>query len=136
MSVVQQQRLRQLQLKIKYLVLVVYLKKKTDYNTKISELEKKLTDQNHGKYITFPEFNTLAASVLNARLSQTNLITTADFDVKLSSLNRKIPSNEFKRLLVENELKKLKTFVSSYFTGKSHFEEDGRQNYLANVQTF
>ena len=27
-------------------------------------------------------------------------------------------------MLVENELKKLKTFDSSYFIGKSHFEED------------
>ena len=32
------------------------LVKKTDYNTKISELEKKLTDHDHGKYITTPEF--------------------------------------------------------------------------------
>ena len=29
-----------------------------------------------------------------------------------------------------NELKKLKTFDSSYFIGKSRFEEDGTQNYL------
>ena len=27
-------------------------------------------------------------------------------------------------------MKKLKTFDSSYFNGKSHFEEDGIQNYL------
>ena len=27
-------------------------------------------------------------------------------------------------------MKKLKTFVSSYFIGKSNFEEDGMQNYL------
>ena len=33
-------------------------------------------------------------------------------------------------LLVENELKKLNTLHSSYFIGKSHFEEDGTQNYL------
>ena len=31
--------------------------KKTNYDTKISELEKKLTDNNHDKYITTPEFN-------------------------------------------------------------------------------
>ena len=49
------------------------LVKKTDYDTKISELEKKLTDHNHDKCITTPEFNTLAASVFNARLSQANL---------------------------------------------------------------
>ena len=33
-------------------------------------------------------------------------------------------------MLVENELEKLKTFDSSYFIGKSHFEENGTQNYL------
>ena len=43
------------------------LVKKTIYGTKISELEKKLTDHNHDKYITTPEFNALAASVFNAR---------------------------------------------------------------------
>ena len=46
------------------------------------------------------------------------------------SLNRKVTQNKTKHLLVENELNKLKTFDSSYFIGKSHFEEDGTQNYL------
>ena len=58
------------------------------------------------------------------------MITKTDFDAKLSSLNRKITKNKSKHLLVENELKKLKTFGSSYFVDKSHFEEEGRQNYL------
>ena len=89
----------------------------------------KLTDHNHDKYINTQEVNTLAASVFNATLAQTNLITKTDFDTKLSSLNRKITSNKTKHLLVENDLKKLKTFYSSYFIGKSHFE-DGTQNYL------
>ena len=106
------------------------VKKNTDYDTRISEIEKKLTDHNHGKYIATPEFNTLAPDVFNARLAQANLITKPDFDVKLSSLNRKITSNKTKHLLVENELNKLKTFDSSYFIGKSHFEKDGTQNYL------
>ena len=58
------------------------------------------------------------------------MIAKTDFDAKLSSLNRKITANKSKNLLVENELEKLKTFDSSYFIGKSHFEEDGTQNYL------
>ena len=58
------------------------------------------------------------------------MITETDFDAKLSSLNRKITQNKSKHLLVENELNKLKTFDLSYFIGKSHFEEDGTQNYL------
>ena len=70
------------------------LVKKTNYDTKISELEKKLTDHNHEKYITSPEFNTLTPDVFNARLAQANVITKTDFDAKLSSLNRKITSIE------------------------------------------
>ena len=57
-------------------------------------------------------------------------MTKTDFDAKLSSLNRKIASNKSKHLLVKNELEKLKTFYSIDFRGKSHFEEDGTQNYL------
>ena len=57
-------------------------------------------------------------------------MTETDFDPKLASLNRKITSNKAKHVLVENELKKLKTFDSRYFIGKSHFPEDGVQNYL------
>ena len=102
------------------------LVKKTIYDTKISELEKKLTAHNHDKYITTPEFHNMAASVFNASLAQEYLIVKTDFDAKLSSLNRKITANKSKHyLLVENELKKLKTFDSGYFRGKSHFEEDG-----------
>ena len=32
--------------------------KKTNYNTKTTEIENRLNDHNHGKYITTPEFNT------------------------------------------------------------------------------
>ena len=106
------------------------LVKKTDYDIKITEIEKKLTDHNHDKYVTTPEFDTLAADVFNARLAQANLITETDFGDKLLSLNRKMTANKSKNLLVENELKKVKTFDSSYFIGKSHFEKDGAQNYL------
>ena len=48
----------------------------------------------------------------------------------MSRLNRKITIKKSKHLLVENELNTLKPFDSSYFIGKSHFEEDGTQNYL------
>ena len=106
------------------------LVKKTDCDTKISELEKKITDHKHGKYITTPEFNKLTAENFAARLAQANLITKTDFDAKLSSLNRKITSNKTKHLLVKNQLKKLKSFDLGYFIGKSHFDEDGAQNCL------
>ena len=86
-------------------MLVVWLKKKTDYDKKISELEKKITDHNHDKYITTPEFNKLNAENFAAKLAQADLIKKTDFDAKLSNLNRKITSNKTKHLLVENELK-------------------------------
>ena len=72
--------------------------KKANYDTKISELEKNLTDHSHDRHITTPEFNALAADVFSARLTQANLITKADFDAKLSSLNRKITANKSKHL--------------------------------------
>ena len=72
----------------------------------------------------------MAVSVFNARLAQANLIRKTDFSAKLLSLNRKVTANKTKHLLVENELKKLKAFDSSYFIAKINFEEDGTQNYL------
>ena len=57
-------------------------------------------------------------------------MTKTDFDAKLSSFNRKNTEHKAKYLLAQNELNKLKTFDSSYFIGKSQFEEDGTQNYL------
>ena len=33
-------------------------------------------------------------------------------------------------MVVENELKKLKTFDLSYFRGKNYFDEDGTQNWF------
>ena len=76
------------------------------------------------------EFNKLVADVFNARLAQENLLTTTDFDARFSSLNRKTTQNISKHLLVENELNMSKTFDSSYYIGKSYFEEDDTPNYL------
>ena len=107
---------------------MLILVKKTDSDTKITDIEKKLTDHNHDKYITTPEFNTLAADVFNARLAQANLVTKTDFDNSVSSLDSKIAANKTKNESIENEIKKLKTLDLSYFIGKSHFEEEGTQN--------
>ena len=71
-------------------MLAVLLKKQI-MTPKISEFEKELTDHDHDKYITTSNFNTLAASVFNAKLAQANLITKTNFDVRLSSLNKKFP---------------------------------------------
>ena len=74
------------------------VKKKTDYNTKINEIEKKITDHNHDKHFTTPEVNKLISESFVARLKQANLasksdianfINKTDFDNKLSSFNTK-----------------------------------------------
>ena len=60
------------------------LVKKTDYNTKISEIENKVNYHNYDKYITNAEFNTMAVDVFKARLAaQTDLIRKPDFDSTL-----------------------------------------------------
>ena len=55
-------------------------------------------------------------------MAQANLITKTDFDVKLSSLNRKITANKTKHFLNDNDL--------SYYHGKQYFDEGSdKQNY-------
>ena len=79
-------------LKIKYLIFLTYLLKlllrllkityltleKTDYSTKVNEILKKITDHNHDKYITTPEFNKLASKSFAARLKQAKLASKSD----------------------------------------------------------
>ena len=53
-------------LEIKYQALVIQ-SKKTDYNTKINEIEKKITDHYHNRYFTTPELNKLTSENFAAR---------------------------------------------------------------------
>ena len=86
------------------------LVKKTYYYRKISEIENKVNDHNHDKYITALEFDTLAADVFNATLAaQTDLIRKPEFDFKLKGISDRVTKNKTKHLPVQNELKKLKT---------------------------
>ena len=89
--------------------------KKTDYDTKISNIDKKITDRNNDKYVTTPEFNKLTTENFKARLAQANLVTKTDFDTKLQSINKKITSNKTEHLLVENELKITKNILFKLF---------------------
>ena len=47
----------------------------------------KVSNHNHYKYITTPEYDNLAAGNFNVRLAQADLVTKRDFDTKLQSLN-------------------------------------------------
>ena len=95
----------------------INLVKKRDYTTKITDIENKLNNHNHDKYIGTSEFNKLAADVFN----EISMLNCQILTEKLLKINRNI---------LENELNKLKTFDSGYFVGKSHFGADGTQSYL------
>ena len=53
---------------------------KNDYNTKINETEKKITEHNHDKYIIIKELNTFMAEISDLRLKRAN---KTNFDNKL-----------------------------------------------------
>ena len=98
-------------LKINYLVLIIQTKK-TGYNTKINETEKRITDHNQDKYITTSEFNKWTRKNFAARSKQANLasksniadfVNMADIDNKL----RDITSNK-------NELNELSKKLKQY----------------------
>ena len=80
-------------------MLVIYLKK-TDYDTRVGEIEKKLADNKHDEYITTKEFNKL-------KLAQADLVTKTDFNNKPTSLDSKIVSNKTRHLLNKIEIEKL-----------------------------
>ena len=46
---------------------------KTDYNTKINETEKKITDHNDDKCIATPDFSKVTAEMFDLRLKRVNL---------------------------------------------------------------
>ena len=91
------------------------LVKETYHDTKITEIENKLNNHNHDKYITTPEFNTLAAVFLMQDYHWANLVVKTNFDNTKSSLDNKIVENKTKNKSIENELKKLKTLELFYW---------------------
>ena len=106
------------------------VKKTTDYNTKINETESKITDHNHDKNITTPEFNKLTTEHFKTSLKQADLVTKTEHDTKLQEFSKRITSNKSRHLLAENELRKLHKSDAGYFIGKNHFEEDVTLKYL------
>ena len=72
------------------------VEQKTNYDTKISDLEKKITDHDHDKYITTSEINALATNVANTKITQTNLATKTNFDINVLSIDSKITATKSK----------------------------------------
>ena len=87
-----------------------------DYNRKTNENEKKITDHDHEKYITTPEFNKLTSENFAARSPQAYLgskydisvlVKKTNFHKKLKKLNKNVTLNKTKYVLVGNELNEL-----------------------------
>ena len=91
--------------------------KKSDYDIKIEEIEKKL--RGHNKYITTNDFNKFSGAMFEERLKQIKLATNND----LNTVQQNAARNKEK-------LEKLQTFELSYFHGKKYFDDDGFQSML------
>ena len=80
--------------------------KKTDFNTKVTKIEGKISDAS-------------------------NLVKKTDLDTKLKKISDRVTTNKFKHLLVENEIKKLKEFDLSFLGGEGgNYFGDNNINYL------
>ena len=102
------------------------LVKKTNFDAKVTEIEG-ITGITS---ITGLATNSGLTAVENKIPNVTSLVTKTDFDAKLKDISDRVTKNKSKHLLVENELKKLKTFDATYFRGKEYFGTDGLQNFL------
>ena len=75
-------------------------------------MERKITDRDHDKYITSPEFNTrkICCKIIISKFARKSYITNfeekTDFADNLTDVNKKVTSNKTKHVLVENEFKK------------------------------
>ena len=132
---------------------VTNLVKKTDFNTKVTEIEDKVPDVSSlvtksaltvvenkipevSSLVKKTDFNTKVTEIEGKIPDVSSLVKKTDFDTKLKKISDRVTKNKAKHLLAENELKKLQKFDASYFRGKSHFEEDGTQNYLVFQSTY
>ena len=118
--------------------------KNTDFNTKMTEVEGKMPSI--GGLATssaltaaenkIPDTGVLATisaltTVENKIPDLTNLVKKRGFGTKLKAVNDRVTKNKSKGLLLDNELKKLNAFDSSYFGCKNYFDaDDGTQNLL------
>ena len=98
--------------------------KKTDFNTKVTEIEGKVPST------SILATNSALTAVENKIPDVSSLVKKTNLDTELKKSSDRVTSNKSRHLQIENKLKKLEKFDSSYFKGKNHFEEDGTQNYL------
>ena len=96
--------------------MLLVLLKKTDFDSKITEVEAKIPN------ISGLATNSSLTAVENKIPDIASLVIKTDFDAKLKAISDRVTKNESKDLLLDNELKKLKTFNVDYFEGRKYFE--------------
>ena len=108
------------------------LVKKSDYDAKISEMEK--------LYFTTTDYNNFASNTLDAKITQKKLVNESGIDEKIKTLASK---EETKALVTKAELiaeqdkiVKLQTYDLSSFIGQSYFNNDESLNYLIFQPTY
>ena len=82
---------------------------------------KRITDHDHNKYITTPEFNKLTSENFAARLKQANVVTKTEFDNKITSFNKRVTTNKTTYLKVEKKLVSLITKDYNFFLRRTYF---------------
>ena len=89
--------------------------KETDFDSKITEVEGKIPN------ISGLATNSSLTAAENKIPGITSLIKKTDFDAKLKNISDRVTNNKSKDVLLDNELKKLKTLVGS--SAKIKFDE-------------
>ena len=111
------------------------LVKNTDYNTKTSEIENKITtDHNHDKYITTPEFPKLPSENGIAILAQANLASKSDMtnSVKKTDSNKNELNGLSKKANAISTKGLTKDLINKFgiVNGAKYFSLSIFQNYL------
>ena len=115
--------------------------KKTDFNTKVTEIEGKITDVS--SLVKKTDYATEITSIKNAYVTNTalnarhrSLIQKSKFDTEVKKINDQIASNSSEVLTYNNRLNQSKDRIDElekivfYFRCKIYFDGDGIQNYL------
>ena len=99
---------------------------KTDCDAKTSDIETKC--------LTTSDYNKFTNKVLNKKIKEGELVDKSNISrfIQNFDLGKKIVTllkkAEFK--VEQDKIEKRQAFNSSYFCGKSHFEDDGAKNYF------
>ena len=118
------------------------LVKKTDFNTKVTEIEGKIPDVS--SLVKKTDYPTEIANIKNDYLTNAaldaghkDLVQKATFKSELKKVDDKASENSSKVQPYEHKLKQRRDTindlerVASYFRGKNYFDsDDGTQNYL------